>query len=118
MGKALNYILRHWDRLTLFLRQPDAPLTNNACERQLKLAIRYQKNSYFYRNARGAEVGDVYMALTYTAMLNEKSPVHYLTALLEHPEAIAEDPEAWLPWNYEATLARTEAAAATTAAAG
>lgn len=117
MGKALNYILRHYSRLTLFLRQPDAPLTNNACERLLKLAIRYRKNSYFYRNGRGAEVGDLYMALTYTAMLNDKSPVHYLTALLEHPDDVANDPAAWLPWTYEATLASTEAADGLEAAA-
>ena len=117
MARALNYILRHWSRLTLFLRQPDAPLTNNACERLLKLAIRYRKNSYFYRNGRGAEVGDLYMALTYTAMLNDKSPVHYLTALLEHPGDVANDPTAWLPWTYEATLARAEAAAGAAAAA-
>ncbi len=105
------------NNLTLFLRQPDAPLTNNACERLLKVAIRYRKNSYFYKNARGAEVGDLYMALTYTAMLNDKSPVHYLTALLEHPQAVAADPQAWLPWTYEATLAGIEASTTAPAAA-
>lgn len=105
MGKALRYILRHWKQLTLFLRQPDAPLTNNDCERLLKVAIRYRKNSYFYKNARGAKVGDTFMALTYTAELNGKNPVHYITALLEHPNDVAADPDAWLPWTYETTLA-------------
>lgn len=112
MAKALRYIVRHWHRLTLFLRQPDAPLTNNACERILKVAIRYRKNSYFYKNARGAEVGDLYMALSYSAMLNDKNPIHYLTALMEHTQAVTADPEAWLPWNYEATLESATPAAA------
>jgi transposase len=98
MGRALRYIKRHWKQLTLFLRQPDVPLTNNACERLLKVAIRYRKNSYFYRTPRGAEVGDTYMALAYTAELNGKNPIHYLTALLENPAAVAEAPEAWFPW--------------------
>jgi transposase len=108
MGKALKYIIKHWKKLTLFLRQPDAPLTNNACERLLKMAIRYRKNSYFYNSQRGAEVGDTFMALTYTANLNGKNPVHYLTSLLEHPEAVAANPKAWLPWNYEQTLAELQ----------
>ena len=46
------------------------------------------------------------MALTATAMLNDKNPVDYLTALLEHPEAVAANPEAWLPWVYESTRAQ------------
>jgi hypothetical protein len=26
---AMRYLLKHWERLTLFLRQPGAPLDNN-----------------------------------------------------------------------------------------
>src|SRR2546428_3658793 len=29
LGTAIAYLLKHWDRLTLFLRQPGAPLDNN-----------------------------------------------------------------------------------------
>jgi hypothetical protein len=39
MGTAINYALRHWDRLTPFLRQPSAPLDSNIVERALKRAI-------------------------------------------------------------------------------
>ena len=28
LGKAISYLLRHWSKLTLFLRQPGAPLDN------------------------------------------------------------------------------------------
>ena len=31
LGKAINYMLRHWRALTVFLRQPGAPLDNNLC---------------------------------------------------------------------------------------
>ncbi|MFL5336100.1 MAG: transposase, partial [Geminicoccaceae bacterium] len=31
LGGAIGYMLRHWDRLTLFLRQAGAPLDNNVC---------------------------------------------------------------------------------------
>src|SRR5271165_7068731 len=45
LGMAMRYVLKHWERLTLFLRQPGAPLDNNIVERALKKAILHRKNS-------------------------------------------------------------------------
>lgn len=104
LGRALKYIVKHWGKLTLFLRRPGVPLTNNICERLLKVAIRYRKNSSFYRAVRGAEVGDHFMSLFQTAKLNGVDPMAYLQALLDNAGQVAEDPERWLPWNYTAAL--------------
>jgi len=49
MGKAITYMLKHWEPLTLFLRVPGAPLDNNVCEQALKKAILHRKNSLFYK---------------------------------------------------------------------
>lgn len=105
LGQALRYLLRRWDKLTAFLRVPDAPLDNNLCERILKMAIRHRNNSLFYRSQRGAKVGDLYMTLIYTAELHGDNPFEYLTALLRHEADVAENPAAWLPWTFRATLA-------------
>lgn len=105
LGKALRYILKHWAKLTRFLRVPGAPITNNICERLLKTAIRYRKNSSFYKTLHGAQVGDLFMSLMQTARLNGVDPLRYLTALLENRSAVAANPEGWTPWAYEATLA-------------
>jgi transposase len=35
LGKAIQYLLNHWEKLTLFLRVPGAPLDNNLCEQYL-----------------------------------------------------------------------------------
>jgi transposase len=43
LGKAITYLLRHWTKLTLFLRQQGAPLDNNIAERALKKAILHRK---------------------------------------------------------------------------
>ena len=106
LGKAFNYFLSRWDRFTLFLRMPGAPLDNNICERALKMAIRHRNSSLFYRSERGAEVGDIYMTLIYTAELHRQNPYHYLTALQRNYKAVAETPGDWLPWTYKATLDR------------
>ena len=33
LGAGITYMLKHWEKLTLFLRVPGAPLDNNICER-------------------------------------------------------------------------------------
>jgi len=33
LGQAISYLLKHWEKLTLFLRQPGAPLDNSIVER-------------------------------------------------------------------------------------
>lgn len=104
LGQAFRYLLKRWDKLTLFLRVPGAPLDNNLCERILKMAIRHRNNSLFYRSERGAHVGDVFMALIYTAELHGENSLDYLVALLEHEADVAAAPADWLPWTYRATL--------------
>ena len=66
LGKAISYLLRHWEKLTLFLRVAGAPLDNNICERALKKAIRHRRNSLFYKTPHGAHVGDMFMSLIAT----------------------------------------------------
>jgi transposase len=112
LGQAMQYLLKRWIRLTLFLRVPGAPLDNNVCERALKMAIRHRNNSLFYRTQRGADVGDLYMTLIATAQLHHENPFEYLVALLSHEAEVAADPAAWLPWTFRTTLARSSSVAA------
>jgi transposase len=110
LGGALRYMLKHWDKLTLFLRQAGAPLDNNVCERALKKAILHRKNALFYKTQNGARVGDLFMSLIYTCQLNEVNPFDYLTELQQHADQLAVSPERWLPWNYRAALAASTGA--------
>jgi transposase len=103
LGSAIRYMLNHWQKLTLFLRQAGAPLDNNVCERALKKAILHRKNALFYKTQNGARVGDLFMSLIYTCQLNEVNPLDYLTQLQQHADRVAANPALWLPWNYRAT---------------
>jgi transposase len=100
LGGAIRYMLRHWEPLTLFLRQAGAPLDNNVCERALKKAILHRKNALFYKTRNGARVGDLFMSLIYTCQLNEVNPFDYLTQLQRHADRVAAGPALWMPWNY------------------
>jgi hypothetical protein len=110
LGQAITYMLKHWTKLTLFLRQPGAPLDNNICEQALKKAIRHRRNSLFYRTRRGAFVGDLFMSLIHTCFLCGVDAFDYLTQLLRNHKQAARDPGAWMPWNYKAQMPSVEMA--------
>jgi len=109
LGEAIQYMLNHWEPLTLFLRVAGAPLSNNLCERALKMAILHRKNSLGYKTENGARVGDLFMSLIHTCRLNALNPFDYLSALQRHAAAVKANPGQWLPWNYHQTLASLSA---------
>ena len=106
LGKAISYLLNHWRKLTLFLKQPGAPIDNNVVERALKKAILNRRNALFYKTLNGAGVGDLFMSLIHTCELNGANPSEYLTELQRHSADLSVRPAEWMPWNYRETLAR------------
>lgn len=100
LGEAIHYMLKRWEPLTLFLREPGAPLSNNICERALKTAILHRKNSLGYKTQNGARVGDLFMSLIHTCRLAAANPFAYFRALHDHAKAVLKNPATWLPWNY------------------
>lgn len=111
LGEAMSYMLRRWERLTLFLRVPRAPLDNNLVERSLKKAILHRKNALFYLSQNGARVGDSFMSLIHTAELSGANPFEYLTELQRNEGRVRDAPGEWMPWNYQEALARIRAPA-------
>jgi hypothetical protein len=103
LGGAISYLLKHWERLTLFLRVAGAPLDNNICERALKKAILHRKNALFYKTGHGAHVGDVFMSLIHTCELCGANAFDYLTELERHAGELTANPQDWMPWNYRET---------------
>jgi transposase len=108
LGQSIKYMCNHWEKLTLFLRVPGAPLDNNVCERALKKAILNRKNALFYRTERGARVGDLFMSLIHTCELSGTNPFEYLVALREHSGEVKAHPDQWMPWNYKQTVSEAQ----------
>ena len=104
MGKALEYMLKRWDRLTRFLTLAGAPLDNNTVERAIKTVIRHRKNSLYYRTETGARVGDLFMSFIHTCNLMGVNAFEYITVLLRNADKLATDPGRWMPWSYKQTL--------------
>jgi transposase len=104
LGKAIAYLVDHWDTLTRFLHEPGAPIDNNLAERALKLAIRQRKNSLFYATEHSAYIASILTSVLATCVQAGVNALDYLVALQEHRQEVFADPRAWLPWNYEAAL--------------
>ena len=100
LGKALRYWRRHWDRLTLWLREGEAPLDNNLAEQALRKVVLMRKNSLFFRTQWGAAVGDVLVSLIQTCRLNGVDAWDYLVTIIREEAEVTRFPERYLPWNY------------------
>jgi hypothetical protein len=101
LGKAMRYMLKHWFKLTQFLRVAGAPIDNNILERALKIPIRGRRTWLFYKTQYGAMIGGVLTSVIYTCAMAGINPLTYLTTLLENKNQVVKEPELWLPWNYE-----------------
>ena len=104
LGKAIRYGLRHWEKLTAFMRVEGMPLSNIALERLLKRVVLHRKNSLFYKTEKGAYVGDVLMSVIQTANEAKVNVLNYLVALIKNEKDVKEQPQLWLPWNYSERL--------------
>ena len=91
LRKAIDYTLRHWQGLTVFIDDPFIPLTNNHTEREMRTVVLGRKNHLGSKSQRGTEVAAVLYTLIETAYLNGLDPFKYLVdatyAMLDDPTA-------------------------------
>ncbi len=59
-------------------------------------------------NARGAQVGDLFMSLIHTCQLCGANSFDYLAQLQRHARKLAARPAEWMLWNYRSTAAERE----------
>lgn len=90
--KALEYMLKLWDGLTVFLSNPVVPIDNNHVERQMRDMVMGRKNHYGSKSQRGTEVAALFYSLIETARLRGEDPGHYLRraalAAIENPGTV------------------------------
>ena len=101
LGKAINYCLAQWDKMTAYLESYYLTPDNNACENAIRPFVLGRKNWLFNKSPEGAESSCGMFSLIETAKQNGLIPWNYLTALFkEAPRASSpNDWEKLLPWN-------------------
>ena len=79
---AVNYFLKNYNELILFLDQPDVAIDNNAQERLLRSHVVGRKTWYGTHSARGAETAAILFSIIETCKLNKVNPREYLKNLV------------------------------------
>jgi transposase len=78
LGRAIEYVLKYWDGLIVFLEDPRVPLDNNAVERALRGPVVGRKNHYGSKSKRGTQVAAILYTLCETAKLCGVDPKAFL----------------------------------------
>lgn len=108
LGKAINYFLRHHQRLMMFCVEQGALIDNNRMEEKLKMVIRGRKTSHFYKTATGADVANVLISVIATTDQARENVYEYLLALQKHQQHVKANPPLWMPWTYRESLKALE----------
>jgi transposase len=105
LGEAIDYTLKLWKGLCVFLNDPQVVLDNNAAELILRQAVVGRKAHYGSHSLRGIQVACAFYTLVESARLNGLEPVAYLRrvlyAALETPGTVT------LPWVVAQNTERT-----------
>ncbi len=101
LGRAMEYVIKHWENMTRFLDDGRCEIDNNHTERDIKLLVLARKNFLFCDTMPGANALAMHASLALTAELHHHNVCRYFTYLYErlpHCKTL-EDIEALLPWN-------------------
>ena len=79
--------------MDLFLKVAGVLLDNNIREQALKRVILHRKNALFIKTVHRAQVGDMYMSLIHTCILNNINPFDYLVALQRQFSKLFKNPD-------------------------
>jgi transposase len=75
---AIEYTMKNWAELTLFLKAREVPLTNNEAERTIRHAVMGRKNFYGSRSIDGADVAATIYSVIESCKKVELDPRNYL----------------------------------------
>jgi transposase len=109
LGKAIQYCLNQWEKLTAFLLDGRLELDNNRSERSIKPFVIGRKNWLFSNTPKGAESSAMIYSIVETAKENNLNPFEYLKYLFDKmPNADSKDIKVLdqlMPWST--TLSET-----------
>jgi transposase len=84
LGKAIQYALNHWPKLTVYIEKGWLPIDNNIAENAIRPFVVGRKNWLFAGHPRGASASAAFFSLIETAKANGLEPYSYLRYLFEN----------------------------------
>jgi transposase len=81
LGKAINYALKNWDKLIVYINDGNLKPDNNVAENAIRPFVLGRKNWLFAGSPNGAEASATFFTLIETAKANDLEPFGYLRYL-------------------------------------
>jgi hypothetical protein len=81
LGKAINYALKNWPKLIVYIDDGNLKPDNNVAENAIRPFVLGQKNWLFSGSPKGAEASATFFTLIETAKANGLEPYGYLRYL-------------------------------------
>ena len=101
LGKALNYATNNWDRLILYVDDPQADIDNNAAENAIRPIAVGRKNWLFLGNRESGEATANIMSIICTCKRAGVEPYAYMLDVIRRlPAMKISDLDALLPTNW------------------
>ena len=103
LGKAVAYMLSHWQALNHYLLDGRLEIDNNRSERSIKPFVIGRKNWLFHGNDKGARAGAILYSLIETCKAHQVDVFAWLKHALTHMRQAdtLEKMEALLPFNVK-----------------
>ncbi|GAB4352135.1 MAG: IS66 family transposase [Methylohalobius crimeensis] len=110
LGKALAYLDKNWNKLTIYTEDGRLSIDNNTAENAIRPFVLGRKNWLFSATVPGAKASANLYSLIETAKANGLEPYAYLCQVFkELPRASTVDQiESLLPWNLDQASLSTE----------
>jgi len=83
ISKAIDYCLRHWTELTLFLDDITVPISNNDAERALRHIVMGRKNFNGSKTINGADTAATLYTVIESCKKHRVQPTEYLKYIVE-----------------------------------
>jgi len=103
IGKAVNYSLNQWGKLSRYIESGELPIDNNRAERAIKPFVIGRKNWMFSNTSNGAQASANLYSLIESAKSNGITPYDYIEYLLtELPKRGKDDSiDDLMPWVFK-----------------
>lgn len=111
LGDGAHYILRHYDRLTYYLRDHRLMPSNNFSERMLRIERLIENGALFRQTLDGRFALDIMRTVIQTAIASGANPKEYITWVMRMPiDVVANAPHEFSPRAYIANKSRNNGA--------
>jgi transposase len=98
MAGAINYLLKNYEGLTLFTKNPIIPIDNNQQERLLRNPVIGRKTWYGTHSIRGSQTAAIHFSIVESCKINQINPREYYKFIVD---AIHYKKEIYTPAEYK-----------------